>query len=83
MCRAFRDNHIHRMPIFDEEQNAVLHIATHRRVLKYLVEHMKVDIKLFQHTLDELKIGTWGDAVHSVPFSMKMMDGTFDHYHQY
>ena len=75
ICRQYKEHHIHRMPVFDAEQNAVLYVATHRRILKYMVDNLRTDITLFQHTLADLKIGTWGHDVCSVPFNMKMMDG--------
>ena len=65
---------IHRLPIMDLEQNIVLCVTTLQRLLKYIVDNLKTDINLFNYSIEELKLGVWGDKVVSVNHRTKMMD---------
>ena len=71
-CKHLHQYRCHRVPCVDpEEESSVLIMMNHRDVLRYLVNHMEESSsasssKMFDITLKELRIGSYGDNIHVV-----------------
>eukprot|EP00027_Filamoeba_sp_ATCC50430_P002835 CAMPEP_0168546566 /NCGR_PEP_ID=MMETSP0413-20121227/3567_1 /TAXON_ID=136452 /ORGANISM="Filamoeba nolandi, Strain NC-AS-23-1" /LENGTH=577 /DNA_ID=CAMNT_0008576753 /DNA_START=15 /DNA_END=1745 /DNA_ORIENTATION=+ len=54
---------IHRVPIMDKDTNTILHIATHYRILSFVMQKMEDRPKIFSCSVESLGIGTYKNVV--------------------
>ncbi|CAK4506838.1 unnamed protein product [Aphanomyces euteiches] len=62
-CQVLQHHRVHRIAIFDAEQNSVLSILTHADILEYLVSTFREQRRLFDQSIVELGIGTFTNLV--------------------
>ncbi|KAF0716644.1 Aste57867_2728 [Aphanomyces stellatus] len=62
-CMLLQEHHLHRLAIFDADQNSVLSILTHAGILEYLVSTFREQRRLFDQSILELGIGTFSNLV--------------------
>jgi len=62
-CVTLSQKNIHRIPIIDYDNNSILHILTHAKILKFLLLQLTEIPTLFQCKIKDLLIGTFENII--------------------